>query len=255
MPNFDDDENKDPDMSPTRAKARVLLAAGVGIAAGASLAATQAGAASVHEGVSTLGVAAHKQHKAAHRPAPVPSPELLAEGDRGPAVKQLQRAVHRYPSGYFGSGTHRDVVHFQRRRHLTDDGVVGPQTRRALHLRVRIIQPPAPTPAAPVAATPATSTSASSTHAVAAPSTGGGGYSSTGGGGYSIPSGIVQCESGGNWHAVNPSSGAGGAYQIMPSTWQAYGGSGLPQDASPAEQSAIASKIWATSGPGAWSCG
>ncbi|MBV9748259.1 MAG: transglycosylase family protein, partial [Acetobacteraceae bacterium] len=41
------------------------------------------------------------------------------------------------------------------------------------------------------------------------------------GGGYSIPGYIVQCESGGNWHAVNPSSGAGGAYQIMPSTWQA----------------------------------
>src|SRR5205807_9109143 len=41
-------------------------------------------------------------------------------------------------------------------------------------------------------------------------------------GGYVIPSYIVQCESGGNWHAVNPSSGAGGAYQIMPSTWQSY---------------------------------
>jgi muramidase (phage lysozyme) len=65
----------------------------------------------------------------------------------------------------------------------------------------------------------------------------------------------VQCESGGNWHAVNPSSGAGGAYQIMPSTWRAYGGTGLPQDASPGEQSAIASKIWAASGPSAWSCG
>jgi hypothetical protein len=74
------------------------------------------------------------------------------------------------------------------------------------------------------------------------------------GGGYSIPGSIVQCESGGNWHAVNPSSGAGGAYQIMPSTWQAYGGTGLPQNASPAEQSAIAAKIWASAGPGAWSC-
>ena len=73
-------------------------------------------------------------------------------------------------------------------------------------------------------------------------------------GGYVIPSYIVKCESGGNWHAVNPSSGAGGAYQIMPSTWQSYGGTGLPQNASPAQQSAIASKIWATAGPGAWSC-
>ena len=59
-------------------------------------------------------------------------------------------------------------------------------------------------------------------------------------------------ESGGNPSAVNPTSGAGGYYQIMPSTWQAYGGSGLPQDAPLAEQTAIAEKIWATQGPSAW---
>jgi hypothetical protein len=73
-------------------------------------------------------------------------------------------------------------------------------------------------------------------------------------GGYSIPSSIVQCESGGNWSAVNSSSGAGGAYQILPSTWAAYGGTGSPQDASPAEQSAIASRIWASQGASAWVC-
>lgn len=72
--------------------------------------------------------------------------------------------------------------------------------------------------------------------------------------GYSIPSEIVMCESGGNWGAVNPSSGAGGAYQILPSTWAAYGGSGAPQDASPAEQSAIAAQIYADSGGAAWVC-
>jgi muramidase (phage lysozyme) len=79
-------------------------------------------------------------------------------------------------------------------------------------------------------------------------------YHSSYSGGYSIPSSIVQCESGGNWNAVNPSSGAGGAYQILPSTWQAYGGTGSPQNASPAEQSAIAAKIYASSGAGAWVC-
>ena len=57
-----------------------------------------------------------------------------------------------------------------------------------------------------------------------------------------------MCESGGNYGAVNPSSGAGGAYQIMPSTWELYGGEGAPQDASPAEQDAIAAQIWATQG-------
>jgi peptidoglycan hydrolase CwlO-like protein len=74
------------------------------------------------------------------------------------------------------------------------------------------------------------------------------------GGPYSIPTYIVMCESGGNYAAVNSSSGAGGAYQIMPSTWEAYGGTGLPQDASKAEQDRIAALIWADSGPGAWSC-
>lgn len=71
---------------------------------------------------------------------------------------------------------------------------------------------------------------------------------------YSIPASIVMCESGGNWRAVNPSTGAGGAYQILPSTWTTYGGGGLPQNASPAEQSAIAAKIYASVGRSAWSC-
>jgi Transglycosylase-like domain len=75
------------------------------------------------------------------------------------------------------------------------------------------------------------------------------------GGGYSIPSYIVQCESGGSWTAVNPSSGAGGAYQILPSTWQAYGGTGLPENATPAQQSLIAARIYASVGASAWTCG
>ena len=98
---------------------------------------------------------------------------------------------------------------------------------------------PAPAPAAPAPA-PAPAPAAS------APTTSSGGWA--------IPSYIVQCESGGNWGAVNPSSGAGGAYQIMPGTWRAYGGSGLPQNASPGQQSAIARKIWNSAGPSAWQC-
>jgi peptidoglycan hydrolase CwlO-like protein len=74
------------------------------------------------------------------------------------------------------------------------------------------------------------------------------------GGPYSIPSYIVACESGGNYGAVNPSSGAGGAYQILPSTWALYGGTGNPEDASKGEQDQIAAQIWADSGPGAWVC-
>lgn len=72
--------------------------------------------------------------------------------------------------------------------------------------------------------------------------------------GWAIPEAIVMCESGGNFSALNPSSGAGGAYQILPSTWEAYGGSGLPHRAPPAEQHRVAALIWADSGPAAWSC-
>jgi septal ring factor EnvC (AmiA/AmiB activator) len=74
------------------------------------------------------------------------------------------------------------------------------------------------------------------------------------GGPYAIPTYIVMCESGGNYHALNASSGAGGAYQILPSTWRAYGGQGVPQDAPKTEQDRIAAMIWRDSGPSAWAC-
>jgi septal ring factor EnvC (AmiA/AmiB activator) len=74
------------------------------------------------------------------------------------------------------------------------------------------------------------------------------------GGPYSIPTYIVMCESGGNYSALNPSSGAGGAYQILPSTWDLYGGEGAPHEAPKAEQDRIAAEIWADSGGGAWVC-
>ncbi len=74
------------------------------------------------------------------------------------------------------------------------------------------------------------------------------------GGPYSIPTYIVMCESGGNYSALNPSSGAGGAYQIIPSTWDLYGGQGEPQNAPKAEQDRIAAEIWTDSGGSAWVC-
>jgi peptidoglycan hydrolase CwlO-like protein len=72
--------------------------------------------------------------------------------------------------------------------------------------------------------------------------------------GWAIPEKVVNCESGGDFSALNPSSGAGGAYQILPSTWKLYGGKGLPHEASPQEQSRIAALIWADSGRSAWVC-
>jgi peptidoglycan hydrolase-like protein with peptidoglycan-binding domain len=166
---------------------------------------------------------------AAQAPAPT---TLLRQGSDGPAVKQVQRALHVRPTGHFTAHTRHAVLGFQRKDGLIVDGIVGPQTWDTL-FGIR------PQPAAAPAATPSAATSAAPTSSS---------------GGYTIPSGIVQCESGGNYSAVNPSSGAGGAYQILPSTWQAYGGQGLPQDASPAEQGRIASEIYNSQGASAWSC-
>lgn len=88
---------------------------------------------------------------------------------------------------------------------------------------------------------------------------------------WAIPESIVECESHGNPRAVNRSSGAGGAYQIMPSTWTAYKKQvgkktrhslagvkaklkGRAEDTALLGQHVVALKIWNDAGPGAWSC-
>jgi hypothetical protein len=75
-------------------------------------------------------------------------------------------------------------------------------------------------------------------------------------GDFSIPSSIVMCESGGNYNAVNPTSGAGGAYQMLPSTYKGLGGKySSPQAAPKWEQDRLAAKLWAGGrGAGNWAC-
>ena len=63
---------------------------------------------------------------------------------------------------------------------------------------------------------------------------------------------VIQRESGGNPSAVNSSSGAGGLYQFLPSTWASLGFSGLPQNASVATQNAAFAKAFAQSGTSPW---
>ena len=62
---------------------------------------------------------------------------------------------------------------------------------------------------------------------------------------------IAQCESGGNW-SINTGNGYYGGLQFSLSTWRAYGGNGMPHNNSKSAQIAVAKKIQAAQGWGAW---
>jgi peptidoglycan hydrolase CwlO-like protein len=75
-------------------------------------------------------------------------------------------------------------------------------------------------------------------------------------GDFSIPQSVVMCESGGNYRAKNPSSGAGGAYQFLPETYKGLGGKYAAPEAAPKwEQDQLAEKLWnGGAGAGNWEC-
>ncbi|WP_371501556.1 transglycosylase family protein [Kitasatospora sp. NBC_00374] len=65
---------------------------------------------------------------------------------------------------------------------------------------------------------------------------------------------VAQCESTGNW-SINTGNGFYGGLQFTNSTWAAFGGTSYaPQAnlASKAQQIAVAEKVLASQGPGAW---
>ena len=95
----------------------------------------------------------------------------------------------------------------------------------------RAISAPAPAPAAAVATSPGTVGTAGMS---------------------AFEQCVIQRESGGNPRAVNPSSGAGGLFQFLPSTWASLGFSGLPENASVATQEAAFAKAYALDGVSPW---
>ncbi len=62
---------------------------------------------------------------------------------------------------------------------------------------------------------------------------------------------IAECESGGDW-SINTGNGYYGGLQFSLSTWQAYGGTGMPHEASREQQIAIAERVLDGQGIGAW---
>lgn len=76
---------------------------------------------------------------------------------------------------------------------------------------------------------------------------------------FAVPCYVVACESGFDFRARNASSTAGGAYQVIDSTWRAYGGTSYA-DSHPAavapksEQHEVAARVLRGQGMGAWEC-
>jgi len=100
------------------------------------------------------------------------------------------------------------------------------------------------------------SSSSSSEQSSTSRSSGGSEDSSSGSSSSTTPSGSVwdklaECESGGNW-SINTGNGYYGGLQFSLSTWRAYGGTGMPHEASREEQIAVAKRVQADQGWGAW---
>jgi peptidoglycan hydrolase-like protein with peptidoglycan-binding domain len=156
---------------------------------------------------------------------------ILKKGDRGSAVKSVQRKLGLSADGKFGAGTQRAVKRFQKRSHITADGIVGPATRQALKLR--------PFSARSVQRGKKKTTK---TPSVSVPA---------------VLQQIAQCESGGDPTAVSKDGRYYGKYQFSKSTWKAQGGQGdNPAEAPESEQDRVAIKLYKASGTSSWpTCG
>jgi peptidoglycan hydrolase-like protein with peptidoglycan-binding domain len=144
---------------------------------------------------------------------------VVKRGDRGSAVRSIQRKLGIPTDGVFGPITDRAVKRFQRGNGLVPDGIVGPLTRGALGL-------------SPFSARSVRRTS-----------------------GTRLPLAlrqIAECESGGNPRAVSPGGTYRGKYQFSRETWRNLGGSGDPAAAPEWLQDRLALKLYRQSGTAPW---
>ena len=136
----------------------------------------------------------------------------LAEPDRATIVA-VQKKLGIAADGVIGPQTRRAVRRFQRRNGLTVDGVIGPQTLRALGIS--------------------------------------GARSASRGAGATLEA-IAQCESGGDPTAVSRDGRYRGKYQFSRATWRALGGKGDPAKAPEAVQDRLARLLLKRQGRSAW---
>jgi hypothetical protein len=141
----------------------------------------------------------------------------------GADVAAVQGALGIAADGVVGPQTRRAIRAFQRAHGLVVDGIVGPQTLAALGLSARSASTKSAQPAAS---------------------------------GSGVLGRIAQCESGGDPTAVSADGRYRGKYQFSRATWRAMGGTGDPAKASEAEQDRLAAALLAARGTSPWpNCG
>lgn len=148
----------------------------------------------------------------------------------GSAVHQLQRALKVKTTGKFDSATERAVKRFQKQKQLTIDGVAGPRTLKALHIKHAIVIPTYVESSPAILAIPTTLPAHIRAHL----------------------SKIARCESGGNPTLLSKTGLYRGMFQFSFATWRAVGGKGDPARASIAEQAHRAHLLYVKWGPSQW---
>ena len=133
----------------------------------------------------------------------------------GVDVAAIQRALGIPADGIVGPQTRRAIRRFQRANGLAVDGIVGPQTLAALGLSA------------------GTATKATTGRAA-------------------VLARIAKCESGGDPTAVSADGRYRGKYQFSRATWRAMGGRGDPAKAPEAEQDRRAAALLAARGTSPW---
>jgi peptidoglycan hydrolase-like protein with peptidoglycan-binding domain len=134
-------------------------------------------------------------------------------------VKAVQRALGITADGVIGPQTRRAIKRFQRTHGLQVDGVIGPATLGALGISTK-------------AASSTSFDDVSDPEAELAK--------------------IAACESGGDPTAVSRDGHYRGKYQFTRATWRSLGGTGDPAKAPEATQDAMAAKLLALRGTAPW---
>lgn len=140
------------------------------------------------------------------------------------AVTAVQKQLGVTADGVVGPQTRKALKSWQQKNGLDADGVIGPLTLKEMGVSA--------TASTRSATTKDAATTGSAPNATLAK--------------------IAQCESGGDPTAISPSGQYRGKYQFDRQTWSANGGSGDPASAPEAAQDKIAAKLLADRGTAPW---